>query len=160
MISRAAATCGLLALLSCAAAPAAAQMYHLYLDCKGRISAGNKSEKAYLQLALRDNNNSALVQRSNVLPVGEIMKYTDSATHYAMAHTVVPRVNAGQVDWYGRWFVVWYPALQKLKTTRLSIDRNSGDLEGEMVDSQDAVLGRLQMNCEPMREEDAPKPRF
>lgn len=146
--------------LGCAAVPAAAQMYHLYLDCKGGIDAGGQRKPAHLQLALRDNNNSALVQRSNVLPVGEVMKYRDSATHYSMAHTVVPRANAAQTDWYGRWFVVWYPALERLRTTRLSIDRNSGALEGEMVDANNAVLGRLAMTCEPLREQDAPRPRF
>ena len=45
-----------------------------------------KSDGAYLYLALRDNNMTAFVQRSNVLPVGERMKYVATDAYYAATY--------------------------------------------------------------------------
>lgn len=139
--------------------PAAAQMFHLYLGCKGTIVAGGKTRPATLDLALRDNNQTALVQRSNVLPVGERMRYTPSSTHYALVYTTPLRGSAVHAGW-SRTIVAWWPGFDRVVTTRLSVDRQTGALEGEMVDAGDAILGRLKLACQPMRQEDAPAPRF
>lgn len=148
------------AALGVGAAPASAQMFHLYLYCKGQIQAGGKSTPAHLDLALRDNNQTALIQRSNVLPVGERMKYVPTNSHYTMVYQTPLRSSVVYAGWYRYAIFSWYPAFDKLALTRLSIDRQSGDLEGEMIAPQDELLGRFRMNCEPKKEEDAPAPRF
>lgn len=193
-----------LGLALAAAAPAAsAQMFHLYLDCKGTVSAGGepikrsierglvekpeevsgegkgddrtdansrsrvilratpvvKSDGAYLSLALRDNNMTAFVQRSNVLPVGERMKYTATNEYYAA--TYQPQ-RGGKVflDFKGTALFKWYPPFEKLAATRVSIDRQTGELEGEMVGPEGEVLGRMDMTCTPKKEGEGPAPRF
>ena len=148
-----------LAFTAAASTSASAQMYQLYLDCKGQLNAGKKSAPADISLALRDNNMTALVQRSNVLPVGERMKYTASQTHYTAVYTTPLRGSRVYVDWYRSWLFVWYPDFQRLVTTRLSVDRQSGSLVGEMTDARNEVLGRLKMTCEPKKDEDA-QPKF
>ena len=55
--------------LACTSAWAAE--FNLFLSCSGKLSAGGKSKAATLDLAMRDNNETALIQRSNVMPVGE-----------------------------------------------------------------------------------------
>jgi len=194
------------AALAGAVPAASAQIFHLYLDCKGTVSAGGapiarsidrglgekgeeagregageksddrsdansrlrttlravpviKSDQAYLFLALRDNNMTAFVQRSNVLPVGERMKYTATNTHYAA--TYQPQ-KGGKVfmDFKGTQLFKWYPPFEKLQATRVSIDRQTGELEGEMVSSEGEVLGRMDMSCEPRKDGDGPAPRF
>ena len=45
------------------------------------VRGAAKRGTAHLELALRDNNMSAFVQRSNVLPTGERMKYVATQTH-------------------------------------------------------------------------------
>jgi hypothetical protein len=196
----------LAAALAVAAPAASAQIFHLYLDCKGTVSAGGaaiarsidrglgekgeeagregggeksddrsdansrlrttlravpviKSDQAYLFLALRDNNMTAFVQRSNVLPVGERMKYTATNTHYAA--TYQPQ-KGGKVfmDFKGTQLFKWYPPFEKLQATRVSIDRQTGELEGEMVSGEGEVLGRMDMSCEPRKDGDGPAPRF
>jgi len=193
-----------LGLVLAAAVPAAsAQMFHLYLDCKGTVSAGGepikrsidrgliekpeeitgeskgddrtdansrsrvilratpvvKSDGAYLYLALRDNNMTAFVQRSNVLPVGERMKYTATNEYYAA--TYQPQ-RGGKVflDFKGTALFKWYPPFEKLAATRVSIDRQTGELEGEMVGPEGEVLGRMDMTCTPKKEGEGPAPRF
>lgn len=143
-----------------AAGPVAAQQFQLYLDCKGQIHAGGKTRPADIQLALRDNNMTALIQRSNVLPVGERMKYTASQTHYAAVYATPLRGSVVYSTWYRSAIFVWYPDLQRLVTTRLSIDRQTADLEGEMLGARDELLARLKMRCEPTTEADAPAPKF
>lgn len=195
------------ALVLAAAAPAAsAQMFHLYLDCKGTVSAGGapiargidrnlvekpeevsahtsadksedrsdansrlrsslravpviKSDGAYLLLALRDNNMTAFVQRSNVLPMGERMKYTATNTHYTA--TYMPQ-RGGKVflDFKGTQLFKWYAPFEKLAATRVAIDRQTGELEGEMVGPDGEVLGRMDMSCEPRKDGEGPAPRF
>ena len=190
-----------------AVAPAAsAQMFHLYLDCRGTISAGGapiargidrglsekaeeasahtsgeksddrsdansrvrssmrsvpviKSDGAHLLLALRDNNMTAFVQRSNVLPMGERMKYTATNAYYTA--TYQPQ-KGGKVflDFKGTQLFKWYPPFEKLAATRVAIDRQSGELEGEMVGPEGEVLGRMDMTCEPKKDGEGPAPRF
>lgn len=141
-------------------APAAwAQMFHLYLNCTRELQVGNQSRAAEIDLALRDNNQTALIRRSDVLPVGERMAYLPSQTHYAMVYATPVRSSRVYVSWYRR-IVVWWPDFERVVTTRLSIDRQTGQLQGEILDGRNDVLARLQMNCEPTKDADAPAPRF
>jgi hypothetical protein len=193
-------------LLTLVAPATRAQMFHLYLDCKGTVSAGGepikrgfdrglsekgeetagetqgsktddrsdmnsrvrsamrhvpviKSDGAHLYLALRDNNMTAFVQRSNVLPMGERMKYVATNTHYTA--TYMPQ-RGGKVflDFKGTQLFKWYPPFEKLAATRVAIDRQTGDLEGEMVGPEGEVLGRMDMTCEPRKDGEGPAPRF
>jgi len=192
--------------LGTAASPASAQMFHLYLECRGTVSAGGepikrgidrgltdkaeesathtggeksddrsdanarmrttlravpviKSDGAHLSLALRDNNMTAFVQRSNVLPMGERMKYVATNSHYTA--TYMPQ-RGGKVflDFKGTALFKWYPPFEKLAATRVAIDRQTGELEGEMVGPEGEVLGRMDMNCEPKKDGEGPAPRF
>ena len=58
------------------------------------VRSAAKRGNAHLELALRDNNMSMLVQRSNVLPTGQRLKYQASQTHYTA--TFLPQ-SAGAV---------------------------------------------------------------
>ena len=50
------------------------------------VRGAAKTGSAQLELALRDNNMTVLVQRPNVLPTGERMKYTATQTHYTATY--------------------------------------------------------------------------
>ena len=133
-------------------------------NSKVRISAltrrtAKSSGGAHLELALRDNNMTAFVQRSNVLPTGERMKYTATQTHYAATYTAGPSSRA-PVDWRGSWLFSWHPPFQKLAATRISIDRQTGHLEGEIVGPAGEALGLMDMECVPKKEGEGPAPRF
>jgi len=43
---------------------------------------------------------------------------------------------------------------------RLAIDRQTGQLTGQMLNVEQDVLGTLAMQCTPSRDEDQPQPRF
>ena len=118
-----------------------------------------KSGGAHLELALRDNNMSAFVQRSNVLPTGERMKYTATQTHYSASYAPGSS-NRAVVDWRGSWLFSWHPPFQKLAAARISIDRQSGHLEGEIVGPGGEAIGLIDMQCEPKRAGEGPAPRF
>lgn len=122
---------------------------------RGAAKRGN----AHLELALRDNNMSAFVQRSNVLPTGERMKYVATQTHYSAAYSPA-HTSRAYVDWRGSWLFTWFPPFQKMAATRFSIDRQTGQLEGEIVGPAGEVLGLMDMQCEPKREGEGPAPRF
>lgn len=133
-------------------------------NSKVRIGAltrrtAKSSGGAHLELALRDNNMTAFVQRSNVLPTGERMKYTATQTHYAATYVAGPTSRAS-VDWRGSWLLSWHPPFQKLAATRFSIDRQTGHLEGEIVGPAGEVMGLMDMECEPKKEGEGPAPRF
>jgi hypothetical protein len=140
-------------------APAAAQQFHLYLQCTGKADAGGKAMDAHLDLALRDNNMTALVQRSNVLPVGERMQYVASPLLYTMTMGFMNR-PAAVYDWLRGTLWVWQPDLRRLNEVRLSIDRQSAALDGVMLNAAGEKLGVLNMTCTPRTNEDMPKPRF
>ena len=147
------------ALAACAGA-ASAQQFSLYLLCTGKlVDAKSKSMAAHLDLALRDNNQTALVQRSNVLPVGERMKYQVSPVLYSMSMGTAGR-TAAFYDWWRGTLWIWSPNLERLHEVRLSIDRNSAKLEGQLVDGKGDSLGRMAMVCTPKTNEDAPAPKF
>lgn len=142
------------------ALPAAAQEFGIYLLCSGTVEAKGKSMAAHLDLAMRRNNQTALVQRSDVLPVGERFKFETSPAYYSMVFRAPARGSVVYYDWIRGSLFVWDPDLQKLQTTRLSVNRQTAVLEGEMLDGSQQVLGRLKMRCQPKSNEDMPEPKF
>lgn len=123
------------------------------------VRSAAKRGNAHLELALRDNNMSMLVQRSNVLPTGQRLSYQATQTHYTA--TFVPQMaGAGFHAWGEAGLFGWYPPFQKMTAARFAIDRRSGVLEGEIVGPAGEVLGLIDMQCDPRRPEDAPAPRF
>jgi hypothetical protein len=143
------------------AGAAQAQQFHLYLLCKGEIkNKAGKSEPAYIDLALRDNNMTALVQRSNVLPVGERMKYTASQTHYALVYATPRPGTVIYSNWFGSVLFVAYPEFRRVVETRLSVDRQTAALEGEMMALHAEQVGVFNMMCDPKQHSDMPAPKF
>lgn len=152
--------CAAASLTLLAGAPAVAAEFSLYLNCAGKINVNGKTKPATLDLALRDNNTTALIQRSNVLPVGERLKYTPSQASYTMLYKLRQPGTHYYNDWvHGEW-VVWQPNLKRLATIRLSVDRQTAELEGELLDFDDVSLGTLAMQCKPTSMDDVPEPKF
>jgi hypothetical protein len=145
-----------------ASAPAMAAEFHLYLKCSGKLSSSAaKATPAKLDLALRDNNLTALVQNSDVLPVGERMKYVATEQAYTMQlRTPVWGTRGAYYNWFSGVLFVWHPDLKKLAMTRLSIDRQTAELEGELLNIEGNVLGKLRMKCNPTSMDDVPAPKF
>lgn len=142
------------------AGAAQAQIFHLYLLCSGEVQVQGKTRPAHVDLALRDNNMTALIQRSNVLPVGDRLKYEASPALYSM---VAKAPSPGSVlfhDWVRGEVLVWAPGLKQLQTVRLSVDRQTAELEGEMLDGKGDLMGRLRMRCTPKTNDDIPAPKF
>lgn len=139
---------------------ACAQEFNLFLACTGKAQAGGKTRPVHLDLAMRDNNETALIQRSNVLPVGERLQYRASPAAYSMVYRAPLAGTKVYHDWYHGWLFTWQPNLKRLATIRLSIDRQSGDLEGEILNAEDQALGSLTLACEPKTLDDMPQPRF
>lgn len=142
------------------AGPAAAAEFHLVLRCEGQLTSGGKSRPAHLDLALRDNNTTALIQRSNVLPVGERLAYTATPSHYALTFKLRDPGTRYHADWLRGVWVVWQPNLKRLATIRLAIDRQDGSLEGELRDLNDDAIGTLELACDALDPAAAPAPRF
>ncbi|MEY4766103.1 MAG: hypothetical protein RI907_2776 [Pseudomonadota bacterium] len=147
------------ALLACAPLAHAAE-FNLYLKCKGEVQVGGKSKPATLDLAMRDNNQTALIQRSNVLPVGERLKYQVSKASYTMLYKLPLPGTHVYTDWVNGGWLVWQPNLKRLATIRIAVDRQSAELEGRLLDFNDESLGELAMQCEPSSNDDAPEPKF
>jgi hypothetical protein len=146
--------------MSLVAPSAWAADFFLYLKCDGKLMAGGKSMPGHVHLALRDNNTSALIQKSNVLPVGQRLHYDVSPQMYSMTYNVRATGNAVLYDWWRGALFVWQPNLKQVTTVRLSIDRQSGGLSGELLNAEASQLGTLAMNCEAINEEDLPAPKF
>jgi hypothetical protein len=142
------------------ATPAAAQEFGLYLLCNGQVDAKDRSMEAHLDLALRRNSSLALIQRSNVMPVGERMKLEISPIHYSMVFQAPSRGSTLYYNWARGALFVWAPDLLKLQTIRLSVDRQTAALEGEMRNGAGALLGRLSMRCEPKNNDTVEAPKF
>ena len=150
----------LVALAAMTAAPGAAQEFGVYLNCSGQVQAGGRSKNAHLDLALRRNSSLALIQRSDVLPIGDKMKLQITPAYYSMVfHAPLPN-SAVYYDWIRGTLFVWGPALRQLQTIRISVDRQSAALEGDMRDVNDRSIGRLKMHCKPSDNESAPEPKF
>ncbi len=146
-------------LLVAAGGPAAAQEFGLYLECKGQLQSSGKSRQATLDMALRRNSQLAMITASDVLPVGERLQLQITPRHYTM-RLVVP--TSGQVwyDWFHGQIVVWSPFLKNLHAIRISVDRQSAKLDGDLRDGSGQPLGRLSMVCEPRDNESVEAPKF
>lgn len=149
------------AISACAVCPAAqAAEFFVYLKCKGTVSAGSKSTPGHVDLALRDNNQTALVQQSNALPVGVRLKYDVSPAAYSMTYHVPGSGATVLYDWWRGQLFVWQPSLKTASDVRMSIDRQSGKLSGEMLNADAVRLASLSMNCEALKEEELAAPKF
>lgn len=157
--TRAALLTALPAVLTCA--QAYADQFHLYLKCSGTLSSSAKPTPASLELAMRDNNLTALIQKSDVLPVGERLRYVATAQAYTMQmRTPVYGTQSVYSNWFSGPIFVWHPDLKNLALTRISVDRQTAVLDGEMLNIAGRVLGRLRMNCTPQSMDDVPAPKF
>ena len=130
------------------------------LQCQGNLKSDARSHKTHLDLALRRNNGTALIQRSNVLPVGERLSFETSPALYSMVFAAPSPHSTAYVDWWSGAIFVWSPDLKRLHSIRLSIDRQTGALEGELRDGAERDLGQLLMTCKPHQDRDVPEPRF
>ena len=150
----------LLAVVALAAAPGMAQEFGLYLNCKGQVEANGRSKDAHLDLALRRNSSLALVQSSDVLPTGDRMKLEITPAFYSMVFRAPARNSVVYYDWTRGSLFVWSPVLREIQTARLSVDRQSALLEGDMRDRFDHSIGRLKMRCEPKSNDSVAEPKF
>jgi hypothetical protein len=150
----------LLAVVALAAAPGMAQEFGLYLSCKGQVEANGRSKDAHLDLALRRNSSLALVQSSDVLPTGDKMKLDITPAFYSMVFRAPARNSVVYYDWTRGSLFVWSPVLREIQTARLSVDRQSALLEGDMRDRFDHSIGRLRMRCEPKNNDSVAEPKF
>jgi hypothetical protein len=143
-----------------AGAPLGAQEFGVYLTCAGKLHAAGRAMPAHLDLALRRNSQLALIQRSDVMPVGERMKMEITPAFYSMVYAAPMRNSTVWYDWIrGRMFV-WSPDLLKLQSVRLSVDRQTAALEGEMRDGAGVQLATLAMRCDPKNNDTVPEPKF
>jgi hypothetical protein len=150
-------------LLACACMSAAhGQEFSRFLQCEGLFAHGDKSVPAHADFALRFNNRTALIQRSNVLPVGERLSYVPSPATYSMTYRLRPQGTQVVVvpGWFANTILVAYPDLQRLNQIRLSIDRQTGGLEGNLLNEHDELLGSFKMQCRSRSEEEIGAPKF
>ena len=148
------------AALMCLGQPANAADFFLFLKCEGKVAAKGKTTPGQVQFALRDNNTTALIQQSNILPVGERLKYDASPVAYSMSYQVPRTETTVLYDWWRGQIFIWQPSLKQVSKIRLSIDRQSGNLTGEMLNAKESQLATLAMVCEPINESDLPAPKF
>ena len=147
-------------LLALLASTASAADFFLYLDCDGKIAVENRSALAHASFAFRDNNMTVLVQKSNVLPVGERFKYDASPTIYSMTY-VVPHARAAYIyDWFRGELFVWEPSLKMVTTIRLSIDRRSGELDAELLNVRLERLATTRMTCRAVPDAEQQEVKF
>lgn len=137
----------------------AAEYFSLYLRCEGEMASAAGRTGAHLDVAMRDNNQSAVIQRSNILPVGEKLRYEVSPATYSMTYRTGQRTQI-YYDWLRGQLFAWDPALKRLAYIRLSIDRQTGGLEGDFRNSDDTVLGRFGMRCQKVDPSALPAPKF
>lgn len=139
---------------------AAAQEWGIYLFCKGKVESSGKSMDAHLDLAMRRNSQQALVQRSNVAPVGERFRFETSPAYYSMVFHAPQRGSVLYHDWIRGRLFIWNPDLHKLRTIRVAINRQSADLEGELLDGRRDLMARLRMKCQAKDNETVEEPKF
>lgn len=153
---------GLVPLLAGLLIPAAAhaQYYGLYLACEGTIVAGGKRKPADLSLAMRDNNETALIQSSNVLPVGQTVRYRTSQQAYTVNYAMPGQDTAYWNDWYNGWILAWEPNFKQVRKIEMTIDRTSGKLSADLQNIRAESLGRLSMTCTGKSAQDLPPPKF
>jgi hypothetical protein len=146
--------------LTVAALPALAQEFGVYLNCKGQVTASEKTRASRVDLALRRNSQLALVQSSDILPAGEKMRLDITPQFYTMTFKAPVRGSVIYHDWLRGALFVWNPDLKRLHTIRMSVDRQTAALEGEMLDGEGAVMGRLAMRCTPKNNDTVEEPKF
>jgi len=139
---------------------ASADYFSLYLRCQGQVTSSAGKNAANLDLAMRDNNQSALIQQSNVLPVGEKLKYEVSPATYSMTYRAPAARTQLYYDWYRGQLFAWDPSLKRLAYIRLSIDRQTGNLQGDIRNSDDQSLARIGMTCQKADPASLPAPKF
>lgn len=139
--------------------PAAGQEYGVYLACKGQVDVGGRQHPAHVDLALRRNSQRAMIQSSDVLPAGENLKLDITPSHYTI-HVAAPTRGVVYHDWLRGAILVWSPDLKRLRVVRLSVDRQSGALQGQMFDGAGRSLGVLAMSCAATDNTTAPSPKF
>jgi hypothetical protein len=137
-----------------------AQEFGVYLNCKGQVKAGEKSLASHVDLALRRNSQLALIQSSDILPAGEKMRLDITPQFYTMKFHAPLYGSVLYYDWLRGALFVWNPDLKRLHTIRMSVDRQSAALDGEMLDGAGAVIGRLTMKCVPKDNESVAEPKF
>ena len=141
-------------------APVNAQEFGVYLACAGKLYAQGRAMPAHLDLALRRNSSLALIQRSDILPVGDKMKLDITPAFYSMVFRAPVPTSASYYDWIRGTLIVWSPVFRELQTVRISVDRQTAALEGDMRDINDRSLGHLKMRCKPSDNDSAPEPKF
>jgi hypothetical protein len=142
--------------------PAAAQEFSRFLQCAGTFAAGNQTAPAHVDFALRFNNRTALIQRSNILPVGERLAYVPSPAAYSMTYRL-PRQGTQVIaipGWFSSTILIKFPDLRRLNQIRLSIDRQNGALEGVMLNEEEQPLATFAMQCKSASEEEVGAPKF
>jgi hypothetical protein len=141
---------------------AQAQEYSRFISCSGSMPVEGRQQEAHVDFALQSNNRSALVQRSNVLPVGAQLRYVPTPANYAMTYLL--RARGTQVivvpGWLQNSILVAVPNLKRLNQIRLSINRQTGLLDGRLLNEEDEVLGTLAMQCQSRSEEQVGAPKF
>jgi hypothetical protein len=150
-----------LALCLCGAT-AMAQEYSRFIACEGRLSTQGQTKPAFLDLALRYSNRTAAIQRSNVLPIGEVMAYTPTPANYAMTYRLQPEGTQVVVvpGWFENTILVSYPNLKRLNQIRLAINRQTGALNAALLNERDETLGTMEMACVSASERDLPPPKL
>jgi len=125
------------------------QEYSRFLQCTGSMLDGDKTLPAHVDYAMRLNSRMALIQRSNVLPVGQSLKFVPTPYLYTMSYKLPAQGTqvVAASSWFQTTFLVLYPDLNKLNEIRVSIDRHTGALEGQLLNENAAVLATLQMTC-------------
>ncbi len=152
----------LLPLALALAGSAQAQEYSRFLACEGTFTAGTDSRPAHLDLGLRFNSRTALVMRSNVLPTGEKLAYVPTPTTYTMNYRLAPQGTTlvNLPGWLQSTVLVFLADLKRLNQIRLSVDRQNGALEGELLNEKERGLGELRMQCRSRSAEYVGAPKF
>ncbi len=140
--------------------PSAAQEFGVYLKCKGEVKSGGKARSSNIALALRRNSQLALIQSSDILPAGEKMRLEITPQFYTTTFKAPVRGSVLFYDWLRGSLLVWNPTLKNLHTIRMSVDRQSAALQGEMLDGEGKEIGRMKMACEPEDNETVEPPKF
>lgn len=150
------------AALALAAGAAGAQEYSRFLQCEGTFAGAERSVPAFADFALRLNGRTALIQRSNVLPVGERLQYVPTPASYTMTYRLPERGTTvvALPGWLQSTVLVLLPDLRRLNQIRIGIDRQSGALQGTLLNEQEQSLGSFQLQCESRSEQDVGTPKF
>jgi hypothetical protein len=153
---------GAAAVLAFAAAAANAQEYSRFLQCEGTFAGPERSVPAHADLALRSSNRTALIQRSNVLPVGEKLQYVPTPASYSMTYRLPERGTTvvALPGWLHSTVLVLLPDLKRLNQIRIGIDRQTGELQGTLLNEQEQSLGSFRMQCQSRSEQEMAAPKF